>query len=83
MAKNKTALKAATQETEQPQEKKLTPMEARRRLLQARITGPNVSNYPAETMKAWKREKMLIDKGLWERPMRIKSKNKTVEEIIG
>jgi len=60
-------------------------MEVRRSLLEARLQciARGRTDYPPETIRAWKRELVLMDRGLWRGPVKIKSRNKLVEEIIG
>lgn len=62
---------------------KLPKSEKRGLYLKARLTGSNAHNYPAEMMRTWRRELVLIGAGLWKRPLKTKTKTKLAEEIMG
>ena len=54
--------------------KKLAKVEKRKLYLTARLHGSNTHNYPIELRRAWRREMVLIDAGLWKRPLKTKAK---------
>jgi hypothetical protein len=62
---------------------KLSKAQKRRLFLAARLEGPNTHNYPGIMLATWRREIMLIDAGLWQRPLKTNSKSKTIQEIVG
>lgn len=62
---------------------KLPKIKKRELYLKARLAGVNAHNYPAAAVKAWRQELVFIASGIWQGPMKIKSKNKLVGEIIG
>jgi len=68
-----------------PKKEVKSEMEERRALLEARVKGAarGRNDYPPETVRGWKRELVLMDKGLWHGKVKLKSKNKLVDEIIG
>lgn len=86
MAKEPTKQTEPTKEDQAPPaepEKKKTPMEERRDLLVARLNGPNLHSYPAETIRTWRIELARIQNKTWKGPLKIKQQNKVYEEIVG
>ena len=60
------------------------PTSTKRELyLKARLEGVNAHNYPHPCQQAWREELVAIKAGIWKAPRKIRSKNRTVGEILG
>lgn len=60
---------------------KLPKMEKRRLYLKARITGVNAHEYPLDLRRAWNQELILIQAGVWKKPLKASSKSKLVGQV--
>jgi hypothetical protein len=60
---------------------KLKPVEKRKLLLLARVTGPNTHAYPADALKTWRTELQLIAAGLWKHPLKFIATKKSLGDM--
>jgi hypothetical protein len=60
---------------------KLKPVEKRKLLLMARVTGVNAHEYAADAMKTWKLELELINSGHWKGPLKFTASKRPLSSI--
>lgn len=60
---------------------KLKPVEKRKLLLMARVTGVNAHEYIADAIKTWKLELELINSGHWKGPLKFTASKRPLSSI--
>ena len=66
-----------------PPPKTLTKEQARKKLLEARLVGPNVHQYALAMRRAWKRELQQIKAGEWRGPIKARTARKVYDDVVG
>lgn len=60
---------------------KLKPVEKRKLLLMARVTGVNAHEYISDAVKTWKLELELINSGHWKGPLKFTASKRPLSSI--